>query len=153
MVDNTINVHWKRAAEIVLSMCSHYYDICGNIKALDDDDDDDERHKIDQIIQGMANSRLRCIAFAHKQLLESEIEDEGAQRNIMDNCLTLLALVGITDSNRPCVKIHVKEFHRNGVSIKMITEDDVFTAKAVATECGILVHTQESGRRNRISQL
>ncbi|KAL7220324.1 hypothetical protein ACSBR2_013243 [Camellia fascicularis] len=143
MVDNTINVHWKGAAEIVLSMSSHYYDISGNIKALDDDDD--ERHEIDQIIQGMANSGLRCIAFAHKQLLESDIEDEGAQGNIMDNCLTLLALVGITDPNRPCVKSHVKEFCHSGVKIRMITEDDVFTAKAIATECGILVCNDDYG--------
>ncbi|KAL7251674.1 hypothetical protein ACSBR1_013513 [Camellia fascicularis] len=143
MVDNTINAHWKGAVEIVLSMCSHYYDISGNIKALDDDDD--ERHEIDQIIQGMANSGLRCIAFAHKQLLESDIEDEGAQGNIMDNCLTLLALVGITYPSRPCVKSHVKEFHHSGVKIRMITEDDVFTAKAIATECGILGHNQDDG--------
>ncbi|KAI8009386.1 Calcium-transporting ATPase 12, plasma membrane-type [Camellia lanceoleosa] len=139
MVDNTINVHWKGAPEIVLSMCSHYYDISGNIKALNDD----ERHEIDQIIQGMANSGLRCIAFAHKQVLESDIEDEGAQGNIMDNCLTLLALVGIKDLHRPCVKSHVKELHYSGVNIKVITGDNVFTARAIATECGILRPNQD----------
>ncbi|CAL5395398.1 unnamed protein product [Camellia sinensis] len=139
MVDNTINVHWKGAPEIVLSMCSHYYDISGNIKALNDD----ERREIDQIIQGMANSGLRCIAFAHKQVLESDIEDEGAQGNIMDNCLTLLALVGIKDLHRPCVKSHVKELHYSGVNIKVITGDNVFTARAIATECGILRPNQD----------
>ncbi|CAL5392732.1 unnamed protein product [Camellia sinensis] len=141
MVDNTIHVHWKGAAEIVLSMCSHYYDISGHIKALDDDDD--ERHEIDQIIQGMANSGLRCIAFAHKQVLESDIEDEGAQGNIMDNCLTLLALVSIKDLHRPCVKSHVKELHYSGVNIKVITGDNVFTARAIATECGTLRPNQD----------
>ncbi|KAI8012014.1 Calcium-transporting ATPase 12, plasma membrane-type [Camellia lanceoleosa] len=140
IVDSTVNVHWKGAAEIVLSMCSHYYDFSGNIKALDDDDD--ERHKIDQIIQGMANSGLRCIAFAHKQVLESYIED-GAQQNIMDNCLTILALVGIMDPHRPCVKIHLKELHYSGVNIKIITGDNVFTARAIATECRIRGHNQD----------
>ncbi|KAI8011276.1 Calcium-transporting ATPase 12, plasma membrane-type [Camellia lanceoleosa] len=32
--DNTINVHWKGAAEMVLAMCSHYYDVSGEIKIL-----------------------------------------------------------------------------------------------------------------------
>ncbi|KAI8009384.1 putative calcium-transporting ATPase 13, plasma membrane-type [Camellia lanceoleosa] len=62
--DNTINVHWKGAAEMVLAMCSHYYDVSGEIKVLDDV----ERKQFYQMIQGMASSSLRCIAFAHKKV-------------------------------------------------------------------------------------
>ncbi|KAL0348912.1 UNVERIFIED_CONTAM: putative calcium-transporting ATPase 13, plasma membrane-type [Sesamum angustifolium] len=66
--DGTFHVHWKGAAEMILAMCSHYYDMEGNMKALSDC----ERTKFDQIIQGMAASSLRCIAFAHKQVSEGE---------------------------------------------------------------------------------
>ncbi|CAL5347263.1 unnamed protein product [Camellia sinensis] len=66
--DNTVHVHWKGAAEMVLSMCSHYYDCSGNMKVLGDS----ERMRFDQIIQGMAANSLRCISFAHKKISEAE---------------------------------------------------------------------------------
>ncbi|KAL7251657.1 hypothetical protein ACSBR1_013496 [Camellia fascicularis] len=86
--DNTINVHWKGAAEMVLAMCSHYYDVSGEIKVLDDV----ERKKFDQMIQGMAASSLRCIAFAHKQVQDEENEGEKVNKNLKDSNLTLLGL-------------------------------------------------------------
>ncbi|KAH9682424.1 putative calcium-transporting ATPase 13 plasma membrane-type [Citrus sinensis] len=48
--DNTGHVHWKGAAEMILAMCSSYYDASGNIKDLDDG----EKERFQQIIQGMA---------------------------------------------------------------------------------------------------
>ncbi|GMP56293.1 hypothetical protein CsSME_00020840 [Camellia sinensis var. sinensis] len=131
---NTINVHWKGAAEMVLAMCSHYYDFFGKIKVLDDV----ERMKFDQMIQGMAASSLRCIAFAHKQVQEEENEGEKVNKILKDNNLTLLGLVGIKDPCRPEVKKAVEACQYAGVNIKMITGDNVFTARAIATECGIL---------------
>ncbi|XP_059645260.1 putative calcium-transporting ATPase 13, plasma membrane-type [Cornus florida] len=137
--DNTINVHWKGAAEMILSMCSHFYDPLGNMKALDDA----ERWKFDQIIQGMAASSLRCIAFAHKEVPEEEHEDGIAHQMLNENDVTLLGLVGIKDPCRPCVKKAVQDCQYAQVKIKMITGDNVFTARAIATECGILRPNQE----------
>ncbi|KAK2980674.1 hypothetical protein RJ640_011482 [Escallonia rubra] len=127
--DDTVHVHWKGAAEMILAMCSQYYDPTGEIKALDDT----ERSRFDRLIQGMAASSLRCIAFAHKQVQETA-EDE----KIDDKCLTLLGLVGLKDPCRPGVKKAVEDCQYAGVNIKMITGDNVFTARAIATECGIL---------------
>ena len=47
-VDNTIHVHWKGAAEMILKMCSSYYDASGIVKDMDDA----EKMKFEQIIQG-----------------------------------------------------------------------------------------------------
>ncbi|KAH7856912.1 hypothetical protein Vadar_006814 [Vaccinium darrowii] len=135
--ENTTNVHWKGAAEMVLAMCSNYYDISGNIKVLDDV----ERKKFDAIIQGMAASSLRCIAFAHKQVPKKEIEEGKAQ--IEESCLTLLGLVGLKDPCRPGVKKAVEQCQYAGVNVKMITGDNIFTARAIATECGILKPNQD----------
>ncbi|KAI8009790.1 putative calcium-transporting ATPase 13, plasma membrane-type [Camellia lanceoleosa] len=137
--DNTINVHWKGAAEMVLAMCSHYYDVSGEIKVLDDV----ERKKFDQMIQGMAASSLRCIAFAHKQVQEEENEGEKVKKNLKGSNLTLLGLVGIKDPCRPGVQKAVEACQYAGVNIKMITGDNVFTARAIATECGILRPNQD----------
>ncbi|GMP56270.1 hypothetical protein CsSME_00020821 [Camellia sinensis var. sinensis] len=124
---------------MVLTMCSHYYDFSGKIKVLDDV----ERKKFDQMIQGMAVSSLRCIVFAHKQVQEEENEGEKVNKILKDNNLTLLGLVGIKDPCRPDVKKAVEACQYPGVNIKMITGDNVFTTRAIASECGILGPNQD----------
>lgn len=58
---NTANLHMKGAAEMVLAMCSNYYDVSGTIKALDDV----ERMKFVGIIDGMAASGLGDASALH----------------------------------------------------------------------------------------
>ncbi|KAK8709644.1 hypothetical protein V6N13_060657 [Hibiscus sabdariffa] len=137
--DETVHVHWKGAAEMILAMCSTYYDASGVIRDLNDD----ERTKFEQIIQGMAASSLRCIAFAHKQVPEEECQNLEEQKKLKEDNLTLLGLVGIKDPCRPGVKKAVEDCQYAGVNIKMITGDNVFTARAIATECGILKPGQD----------
>ncbi|KAI9070911.1 hypothetical protein K1719_047124 [Acacia pycnantha] len=122
---------------MVLRLCSKYHDASGNIKTLDDD----KKLVFEQIIQGMAASSLRCIAFAHTEVAEEE--DRGNQK-VKEEGLTLLGLVGIKDPCRPGVKKAVQDCQKAGVSVKMITGDNVFTAKAIATECGILRPNQDT---------
>ncbi|XP_011027295.1 PREDICTED: putative calcium-transporting ATPase 13, plasma membrane-type [Populus euphratica] len=133
-IDHTIHVHWKGAAEMILAMCSSYYDASGLMKEMDDR----ERNAFKQIIQGMAASSLRCIAFAHKQISEDQYEDGKEDKTLEEDSLTLLGLVGIKDPCRPGVKKAVDDCQRAGVNIKMITGDNVYTARAIAIECGIL---------------
>ncbi|KAF7848109.1 hypothetical protein BT93_L2287 [Corymbia citriodora subsp. variegata] len=132
--DDTVHVHWKGAAEMLLAMCSSFYDGSGIVKDLDKD----ERMRFEQIIQGMAASSLRCIAFAHKQVSEEATKEEEDGEKIQDDGLTLLGLVGIKDPCRPGVRSAVQACLDAGVNIKMITGDNIFTAKAIAAECGIL---------------
>ncbi|KAF5738869.1 calcium-transporting ATPase 12 plasma membrane-type [Tripterygium wilfordii] len=137
--DNTTHVHWKGAAEMILAMCSNYCESNGIIKPMTETG----RNTFEKIIQGMAASSLRCIAFAHKQVLEEEKGDgdgEEARQRLKEDGLTLLGIVGLKDPCRPGVKKAVEACKSAGVSIKMITGDNVFTAKAIATECGILEH-------------
>ncbi|XP_027359300.1 putative calcium-transporting ATPase 13, plasma membrane-type [Abrus precatorius] len=138
--DNTVNAHWKGAAEMVLKKCSKYYDAAGIVKDLDND----SMLKFESIIQGMAASSLRCIAFAHVEVEEKELGDEEGNTMVKDNGLTLLGLVGIKDPCRSEVKTAVEACQQAGVNVKMITGDNVFTAKAIATECGILRPNQDT---------
>ncbi|KAL1806489.1 hypothetical protein ACET3Z_029557 [Daucus carota] len=135
--DNSMHVHWKGAAEMITAMCTHYYDSLGNIKVIDDT----QREKFDLLVQGMAASSLRCIAFAHTQV--SEHEWSHGNGKLKENSLTLLGLVGIKDPCRPGVWKAVQDCQHAGVHVKMITGDNVFTAKAIATECGILKIDQD----------
>ncbi|XP_062084491.1 putative calcium-transporting ATPase 13, plasma membrane-type [Humulus lupulus] len=129
--EQTLQAHWKGAAEIVLAMCSNYYDRDGVIRPINNE----ERKCIETNIQNMAAKSLRCIAFAHR-----ELEGENGQVNEKnkENGLTLLGVAGLKDPCRPEVKVAVETCIAAGVSIKMITGDNVHTARAIAIDCGIL---------------
>lgn len=138
--DNSVHVHWKGAAEMILAMCTNYIDSNGVRKSLDEE----ERSKIERTIQGMAASSLRCIAFAHTEISDSEDIDYMIKREkkshqmLREDGLTLLGIVGLKDPCRPNTKKAVETCKAAGVEIKMITGDNIFTAKAIAIECGIL---------------
>ncbi|URE15088.1 Calcium-transporting ATPase [Musa troglodytarum] len=128
--------HWKGAAEMILIRCSHYFDRNGSVRDIDAE----ARMKFEEVIRGMAASSLRCIAFAYK---DTEAEDhlhvdrEETPR-LDDDGLTLLGLVGLKDPCRPEVESAIGACRRAGVAVKMITGDNVFTARAIAVECGII---------------
>lgn len=140
--DNSIHVHWKGAAEMVLAMCSNYLQSNGQVKSIRDDD----MAQFQKIIQGMAASSLRCIAFAHKQIpseTKKSREDGNSHPKLEEDEMTLLGIVGLKDPCRPDAKKAIETCRSAGVEIKMITGDNVFTAKAIATECGILRPDQQ----------
>ncbi|KAL8224919.1 hypothetical protein R6Q57_017476 [Mikania cordata] len=132
--DNTVHVHWKGAAEMILAICSKYYNSNGCKSVIDNV----SRTQLENIIEGMAASSLRCIAFAHKKVLEGTDD-----QTLTEDGLTLLGIVGLKDPCRSGSKKAIQTCRFAGVQIKMITGDNVFTAKAIATECGILESGQE----------
>ncbi|KAJ9551875.1 hypothetical protein OSB04_015920, partial [Centaurea solstitialis] len=135
--DNTIHEHRKGAAEMVLGMCSSYYQKTGLTKSINHED----KASLENLIRGMAASSLVCIAFAHKQIPEKELKHSengtATYKTLNEEGLTLLGIVGIQNPCRPRVKEAINTCRSAGVDVKMITGDNVFTAKAIATECGI----------------
>ncbi|XP_050261718.1 putative calcium-transporting ATPase 13, plasma membrane-type isoform X5 [Quercus robur] len=129
--EKIIHTHWKGAAEMILAMCSSYYDREGVLKVMDEE----ERLQLETTIKNMAQKSLRCIAFAY---IEVEEESGQAPEKLEENGLTLLGFVGLKDPCRPGVSAAVESCKAAGVNIKMITGDNVHTARAIALECKIL---------------
>ncbi|KAK6243266.1 hypothetical protein QUC31_009675 [Theobroma cacao] len=129
--DRVLATHWKGAAEMILAMCSYYYDKNGISNSMNDE----ERMQIGKVIESMADKSLRCIAFAHTNVIQ---ENEQISTKLEETGLTWLGLVGLKDPCRPGVKEAVESCKKAGVNIKMITGDNMHTAKAIAFECGIL---------------
>ncbi|XP_022965553.1 putative calcium-transporting ATPase 13, plasma membrane-type [Cucurbita maxima] len=127
-----VNTHWKGAAEIILAMCSYYYEKQGTARAIDGE----MRRQLTEIITAMAEKSLRCIAFAHKSNEDDDIRDVPAKLD--ESELTLLGIVGLKDPCRAGVREAVESCRAAGVSIKMVTGDNLHTATAIAIECGIL---------------
>jgi Ca2+ transporting ATPase len=65
---------------------------------------------------------------------EPDWEDEDS---IVKN-LTCLCVVDIEDPVRPEVPDAIRKCQRSGVCVRMVTGDNVNTARSIATKCGII---------------
>ncbi|KAK3217917.1 hypothetical protein Dsin_011887 [Dipteronia sinensis] len=118
----------KGASEIVLEMCDKVIDDSGEIVPLSEE----KFQEVTDIINGFASEALRTLCLVFKDLNGSSYE------NIPDNGYTLIAVVGIKDPVRPGVKEAVQTCLAAGIFVRMVTGDNINTAKAIARECGIL---------------
>ncbi|XP_022846801.1 calcium-transporting ATPase 12, plasma membrane-type-like [Olea europaea var. sylvestris] len=132
--DNTIHVHTKGAPEVIIPMCSHYYESTGNVKVMNKD----SKALFEQILSGMAENGLRCIAFAHRNTLIRDF-------TIFQQQLILLGLVGLTNSHRSGTRETVEDCRRAGINVKLITGDNKVTATIMATKCGIIEPDYQPG--------
>ncbi|KAK3418388.1 hypothetical protein EUGRSUZ_H04346 [Eucalyptus grandis] len=134
--EQALHVHWKGAAEMILALCSDYYSQSGMVNVMNDEAQSD----FGAIIKNMADKSLRCIAFAYKKIDGSLAQVHG---KLEEDGLTLLGIVGIKDPCRPGVRRAVSACRSAGVNIKMITGDNMRTARAIALECGIFNHDED----------
>lgn len=135
--DGEVQLHWKGAAEIILDLCTKYIDSQGRSQPMTPE----KRTEFNNVIEGMAAQALRCIAFAYRPFNEREIpgtEDARSEWQAPDQGLILMAVAGIKDPCRPGVREAVEKCQRAGVKVRMVTGDNIHTAKAIAAECGIL---------------
>ena len=126
-------LYTKGAAEIIVTRCDSYIDLNGKVVKMTDD----IRNKINQVIQGMATKALRAVALAHKELTQITGE-ESPESGIENGGFVLDMIVGIKDPLRPDVIEAVKICQEAGIFVRMVTGDNLETAKAIAKECGIL---------------
>lgn len=135
----------KGAAEVVLSKCSSYM----NAEGIVEDLTDSLRSELLSKVVEMGRKSLRVLALAHsvtpRAPKKTRVTRSGVGGNSvtptvedMESGLTLDALVGIKDPLRPDVKLAVETCQKAGIFVRMVTGDNIETAKAIATECGIL---------------
>lgn len=115
----------KGAAEIVLGFCSEQLDMTGGERVTLN------RVGTEDAINEYARKSLRTISLAFKDC--SDVPDLKALSD-----MTLIGVVGIQDPVRPGVPEAVQNARRAGITTRMVTGDNVVTARAIATECGIL---------------
>ncbi|KAF9430080.1 hypothetical protein BGZ76_000979 [Entomortierella beljakovae] len=127
-------MYTKGASEIVLKDCTHYVDSSGQILPLDSD----ARTKLDHVINRYADNALRTICLSYCDIAESKFKTYTEEETPKVN-LTCLGIVGIQDPLRPGVVESVAAFAKAGVSVRMITGDNINTARAIARNAGILI--------------
>ncbi|KAL5760390.1 hypothetical protein ACOSP7_018906 [Xanthoceras sorbifolium] len=119
----------KGASEIILEMCDKIVNAKGEAVPLSEE----QRKKTTDVITSFACEALRTLCLAYR-----DIESKSNADSIPDDKYTLIAVVGIKDPVRPGVREAVKTCLAAGIAVRMVTGDNINTAKAIAKECGIL---------------
>uniref|UniRef100_A0AAQ4NPY8 Calcium-transporting ATPase n=1 Tax=Gasterosteus aculeatus aculeatus TaxID=481459 RepID=A0AAQ4NPY8_GASAC len=136
MADGSYRMFSKGASEILLKKCSKILTASGEAKVFRPRDRDD---MVKKVIEPMASEGLRTICLAYRDFPVSEGEPDWDNENDILTGLTCLSVVGIEDPVRPEVPDAIKKCQRAGITVRMVTGDNINTARAIATKCGILL--------------
>lgn len=128
---NGFRAFCKGASEIILKMCDKV--IARDSKPVKMSEE--QRKKITGVIDDFASQALRTLCLAFK-----DMEKPPSGDCIPEDNYTLIAVIGIKDPVRPGVKEAVKSCLEAGIIVRMVTGDNINTAKAIARECGILTN-------------
>ena len=136
LVSGKIRLYCKGASEAVLKDCTMILESDGVTKTVLTDS---ERTKIEEHIRNMNNRALRTLCLAHKDYDSWKDLPDGWEINPPDNSdLILDCIVGIEDPIRGDVREAVATAQRAGITVRMVTGDNIETARAIAKQCGIL---------------
>ncbi|KAI6214471.1 Plasma membrane calcium-transporting ATPase 3 [Aphelenchoides besseyi] len=133
----------KGASEIVLTKCRWFLGANGAIQRFSEKDCE---RLVRTVIEPMASDGLRTICLAYKDYRNAaeeneinyggEIDWEDEEKVVCD--LTAIAIVGIQDPVRPEVPDAINRCQQAGITVRMVTGDNINTARSIATACGIL---------------
>uniref|UniRef100_A0A9J8DEG1 Calcium-transporting ATPase n=1 Tax=Cyprinus carpio carpio TaxID=630221 RepID=A0A9J8DEG1_CYPCA len=133
--DGSYRMFSKGASEILLKKCCKVLSANGEAKVFRPIDRDD---MVKEVIEPMASEGLRTICLAYRDFPVSDGEPDWDNEADILTGLTCICVVGIEDPVRPEVPDAIKKCQRAGITVRMVTGDNINTARAIATKCGIL---------------
>nr|XP_023422895.1 plasma membrane calcium-transporting ATPase 4 isoform X2 [Cavia porcellus] len=128
----------KGASEIILRKCNRILDKTGEALPFKSKDRDD---MVRTVIDPMACEGLRTICIAYRDFDDTEPAWDNENEILTE--LTCIAVVGIEDPVRPEVPDAIAKCKRAGITVRMVTGDNINTARAIATKCGIVTPTDD----------
>ncbi|KAG8132099.1 hypothetical protein E2320_009978, partial [Naja naja] len=133
--DGSFRMYSKGASEIILRKCTKILDKNGETRLFKVKDRDE---MVKKVIEPMACQGLRTICLAYRDFPAGVEPDWDAENEILSD-LTCITVVGIEDPVRPEVPEAIQKCQRAGITVRMVTGDNINTARAIATKCGILL--------------
>lgn len=122
-VDGSMISYVKGSPECILSMC--------NVG-------EEERKTIEEAMHKSESKAMRVIAFAHKELDKMLDYDEEIYHQEMESNMIFDGFVAISDPLREDVYEAVNHCREAGVTLKILTGDNIVTATAIAKELNLL---------------
>ncbi|XP_059858528.1 plasma membrane calcium-transporting ATPase 3 isoform X11 [Delphinus delphis] len=134
MPDSGFRLFSKGASEILLKKCTNILNSNGELRSFRPRDRDD---MVQKIIEPMACDGLRTICIAYRDFSAAQEPDWDNENEVVGD-LTCIAVVGIEDPVRPEVPEAIRKCQRAGITVRMVTGDNINTARAIAAKCGII---------------
>ena len=133
--DGSVRLFCKGASELLLKDCTMYLGKDGKVYPMSNS----KREQLQNHILNMAQRALRTLLIAHKDYtLASQLPSDWRDHPPDNAGLCCDCIVGIIDPLREDVKTSVATAQRAGVTVRMVTGDNIETACAIARQCGIL---------------
>jgi Ca2+-transporting ATPase len=133
----------KGASEILLRLASEL----AHFETLQAESlSEEHRQLLTDTINAYANRSLRTIGLVYRDFSQwppanaALTEGGSVEFASLLHDLTFFGLVGIQDPVRPGVPEAVRKAQKAGVTVRMVTGDNMQTARAIATEC--LIYTE-----------
>ncbi|KAF9971825.1 hypothetical protein BGZ73_005136 [Actinomortierella ambigua] len=150
MGPNKFRLHAKGASEIIMKRCTKILQVpfgsekeSGNAGA-ELELTEDIQTQVHKTIISYATQSLRTIGIAYRDFecwppagVELTSDGEVPFSAVAEDGMTLVGVVGIEDPLRDGVPEAVLSCQRAGVFVRMVTGDNILTAKSIATQCGI----------------
>ncbi len=127
----------KGAPEWVLQSSTHYQAADGMPREWTPE----ARQRVEDQLRDSAAQAMRTLAFGYTHLPAEIPADQDAlhaRRDVIENGLVFVGFVAIRDPLREDVKDAVAHCRQAGIAVKMITGDNVETARAIAYEIGLV---------------
>ncbi|XP_025019992.1 plasma membrane calcium-transporting ATPase 2 isoform X1 [Python bivittatus] len=134
MPDDGFRMYSKGASEIVLKKCSKILNAAGEPRIFRPRDRDE---MVKKVIEPMACDGLRTICVAFRDFPSNPEPDWDNENDILTD-LTCICVVGIEDPVRSEVPEAIRKCQRAGITVRMVTGDNINTARAIAIKCGII---------------
>jgi len=123
----------KGAAEIMVDLCTNYVNPENRVLELNDS----LRRTLKGQIEAFARQGLRTLTLAYRDLDSTKWGDNDDGEGFEED-LTLIAIVAIEDPLRREVPDSVLSCQRAGILVRMVTGDNILTARKIAADCHIL---------------
>ncbi len=150
--DGKYRMYVKGASEILLEKCTKI--LQDPTKAISDTSITEEcMDNLNQTINDYASRSLRTIGLLYRDFKEWPGKGVATQEDyptlaVFDGIfkdMVFLGVVGIQDPLRDGVADAVRACQNAGVKVRMVTGDNLLTAKAIAVECGIFTGNDDEG--------
>ncbi|KAF9300491.1 hypothetical protein BGZ74_007828 [Mortierella antarctica] len=152
---NKFRLHAKGASEIIMKRCDKIIQLSSSGDTPLSEKDrmadvtelelsSDLQTQVHKTIISYATQSLRTIGIAYRDFeswppagVDLNGDGEVPFAAVAESNLTLVGVVGIEDPLRDGVPEAVLACQRAGVFVRMVTGDNILTAKSIATQCGI----------------
>ena len=147
-----VRVYIKGTTEVILENCTDWIFSEKILRKLTGDERVDI---IDNVISDLNKKGLKTITLAFKDIPAEDFiakqEIAEMEKQLLPN-LTMIAILGIVDPLRPEIPEAIKKCKRGGITIRMISGENLETTRAIGEECGVL-EKQDLSFENKYSYM